>query len=170
MLVECPSCFVKVIPKVDNRCPSCSKSLERAGEQGVVALTITPDTLLPQRCHRCACNTPLKGEIVHWTRSEEIVDRRNEEMHWLVFGFSLISSPLLSPLLKLLKANEKPNDSEGIPQAVARSHKLRLQTCGQCDPTETKVLDHWPDRPAFRLLVHRDFASATQQRQLNTNS
>ncbi len=55
MIVECPHCHTRVLPKADNICPACRENIldTHDVDPNMVSLSVRESQDLPPYCYRC---------------------------------------------------------------------------------------------------------------------
>jgi hypothetical protein len=60
-LIECPHCLARVLPMTNHGCPACQKDTRAASTSPFTRITVTPNTVFPDRC--CACADPTTKRV-----------------------------------------------------------------------------------------------------------
>src|SRR6185503_18136020 len=141
MVIECPHCYVRIVPMGGGRCPACGKNTR---DQSGADLTKTRMSLragepLPDNCYLCdrATLRTVKWKCV-------VGDFGSGKLAMLM---RLLGGILLPPLRH---AAFSPAES------FVRRMKLRLPQCPACaSKPEAEYVDM--DNYVATFLVHRDF-------------
>jgi hypothetical protein len=129
-MIECPHCFLRVIPTREGLCPACSGST-KSPDSKWSSISICPSTTLPRFC--CVCNEPTsfvrRVKIGDWDRELE----REEKQNGLGCLFTAIAifNPiaLLFRLVLLLAAFIVFVVQALIKSKAAVSHVVRIPLC-----------------------------------------
>jgi hypothetical protein len=156
--MECPHCFLWIIPTVHGTCPACLESTD-PGQRNLkwLPVTIHPTTTLPQYC--CICDEPT-SRVMTILLSTQYADRHQEtEQNDPSLLWHLLS--ILNPIgffigmvfhLLVFVANRA---FEGA-QKAARTKSVHVPLCKKCTP-ELRIVDS--SNQYLRIRVNRSFHS-----------
>jgi hypothetical protein len=160
-MIECPHCFLRVIPTREGLCPACSGST-KSPDSKWSSISICPSTTLPRFC--CVCNEPTsfvrRVKIGDWDRELE----REEKQNGLGCLFTAIAifNPiaLLFRLVLLLAAFIVFVVQALIKSKAAVSHVVRIPLCTRCK-SHFQVIEDTKDY--MRIRVARSYSERISQ-------
>ncbi len=146
MLVDCPHCYARVVPKADGCCPACQQNLRlvTGTESMRVSLRVAQGDILPAIC--CDCGEPTERVTkVQASRSE-----RREGTNWIEVIVLGLMSWLVAVYLILRGISETNVIEVRIPQC---------ELCAAGGPPKPEYVDFGNARMTF--VVHRKLRDAT---------
>ena len=156
MLPRCPHCFLRVIPKPDQVCPSCNQSMEANSNPDLDLVEISAGESLPCVCYNCGLPSQSTKPIKIWQREEVFVENTVPIASALLAVFSF----LLLPFTMFASQSGTTN--------VDMSTSLRVPTCLACNEQEPKIIGPAQSRAAIKIVAHKRFLSALQLHRSNS--
>ena len=160
-MIECPHCFLRVIPTRQGLCPACSEST-KSQESKWTSISLYPSTTLPRFC--CVCNEPTsvmrRIKIGDWDREL----KREEQQNGLGCLFTAIAilNPLalLFRLVLLLAAFIVFVLQTLIKSRAAVSQLVRIPLCKRCR-SQFQVIED--TKEYMRIRVARSYSERIGQ-------
>jgi len=149
MLIKCPHCYSRVLPKPDDRCPSCGRNVKdrRGADRTKTELVLTEGDPLPPICLLCGDPTDRTVRVRFHKADPANADKEVAAVLMLVSLFVALLAYLLRP-------------RRGI------YIEMRLPQCRACKKKTGKPEPRhiaW-DRRELTLVVHRKFRDAVVAR------
>jgi hypothetical protein len=150
MLVECPHCFTRVLPRPDGQCPSCQQSTQsiRDADRESVTVIVRENSQMPDFC--CTCMIPER-RLVRVVRSRD-VPGTSDVAGSIGVRFALqLLLPLIGDIIHIAFGAPKSSNSQAV--------VVRVRQCRECSR-------HQPLEPVFvnfdgynmKFVAHRNFA------------
>lgn len=149
-VIECPHCYTRVSPKMDNTCPACGKNTrdKTNANPNLTTAALFPTTSVPSNCVVCGQQTNrfFKYKI-------EVPGDQDTKL------ISTLLSMLSGKLLSVLFGVKKNMQSIGV----------KLPVCKNCKKSQSNIKPIHFDRDtdAMTFVVHKAFKEGLQQ--LNKN-
>lgn len=137
MLVDCPHCYTRVVPKSDGTCPACQRQVtgEHDAQPGRTTLRVAQGTRLPPVC--CDCGQPTERYVAVGGKSA------GEPSGWSALIVSLFSWPI--GLWMFLRGLERTS--------VVQVRVPQCWQCGRGGRPKPRYVDFPNARMTF--VVHR---------------
>jgi hypothetical protein len=150
MLIECPHCFTRVLPRRDGECPSCQRNTlnVRDADRKRVAVIVRENSKMPDYC--CTCTLPER-RLVRVARSRLVWGSRRDTS----FGAAAVSAlQLLAGGLHFLIHRLHSDKQSGEQEVVVRMRQCR--ECSRETPLDPIFVNF--DAYTMKFVVPRDFA------------
>lgn len=138
-MVDCPHCFLRVIPMKDGRCPSCRADTTIPRTDGRLLLEISEKANLPKLC--CTCGQPCERRIrlksVRQIGGNEKLTRQEAGEFPLLFWWLF-----LGPLSLALKYATSGGGRGGERKVVVEVTVPQCLPCSKASPLEPIRVDY----------------------------
>jgi len=150
MLIECPHCFTRVLPRADGECPACQQNTQsvRDIDRQFKTVTVGETSAMPDHCSTCMLP---ETRLVRVTRSRVI---------WGAAGDSGVAAVVATVIRLLLggihflfhlMTSERDSGSQKV--VVQMRH---CRECSRRQPLEPTFVNY--DAYTMKFIVHREFA------------
>jgi hypothetical protein len=145
MLINCPHCYTRIVPKSDGSCPACQKNTQDTTGLDVsrTSIHVSQGDILPAVC--CDCGQPTSRTVAVYRKSSG----GDEPSTALGLAIIVLVSWLAGLLLLLRGAANKSVAQVKIPQCEA---------CAERGSPEPRFVDFANARMTF--IVHKNLKDA----------
>lgn len=147
MIIECPHCFTKVIPKIDDSCPSCRKNVNIRSSNSInyQLLNVSERNRFPDICFKCGMRTTVRRTF------------RNSKTNWMT-DFERVFYAFLSYLIfrNVLLVSKS---------GTTYKTRIDIPICNECYSKNKNIDPEYfnPEEGQISYIVHKKFKDSYEE-------